>query len=197
MAIAWVKDLFKGRLTPPDGHGYAPGGHTTAAAANQSAGTVSPANESDMERAAYWAGHAHLTRDGQLREWEAGMDRWLGAMTTDQQAFLKRLLRQDGQAVDSVTVSAGLLYRTFMNDGGSDIEFYARRVAGRNTPSQIAAHRELIEALAVIYGAETAKRALPLIQALTNSNGQQNGSAPLTPFVLGTDPATLVYLELR
>jgi hypothetical protein len=148
-----------------------------------------------MERAAYWAGHAHLTRDGQLREWEANMDRWLAAMSTDQQAFLKRLLAQNGQPVDSVTVSASALYQAFMvGEGASDIEYFVRRVAERNSPTQIDTHRQLIEALAVIYGAETSKRALPLVQALIGSNGQ-NGSVP-PPFVLGTDPATGLDLEL-
>src|SRR5262245_3713266 len=128
MAISWVKDLFKGRLTPPDGYGHTPSGHTNGSAANQHVGVVSPANDSDMERAAYWGGHAHLTRDGQLREWEANMDRWLAGWGSDAQAFLKRLLRQNGQPVDSVTVSAKALYQVFMNDGGSDIEFYAKRI---------------------------------------------------------------------
>ena len=194
MAIAWLKDLFKGRQTPPDGHGHTQNGHTTGPAAKQSAGTVSPANESDMERTAYWAGYSHLSRDEQLREWEAGMDRWLAGWDSDGQAFLKRLLRQNGQPVDSVTVSAKTLYQVFMNDGGSDIEFYTRRIAERNTPSQIDSNRLLIEALAVIYGPETAKRALPLIQALIGGSGQ-NGPAP-SPFVLGTDPVTGLDLEL-
>jgi hypothetical protein len=147
-----------------------------------------------MERAAYWAGHAHLTRDQQWREWETNMDRWLAGWGSDAQAFLKRLLAQNGQPVDSVTVSANTLYHVFMNDGGSDIEFYAKRIAERNTPAQIDTHRQLIEALAVIYGAETSKRALPLLQALIGSNGQ-NGPVP-PPFVLGTDPATGLDLEL-
>src|SRR6516165_7799826 len=106
-------------------NGHAPNGNTTAVAANQSAGAVSPANDSDMERAAYWAGHAHLTRDQQWREWETNMDRWLAGWGSDAQAFLKRLLAQNGQPVDSVTVSANALYRVFMGEGASDIEFYA------------------------------------------------------------------------
>ena len=195
MAIAWLKDLFKGRQTPPDGHGHTPNGHTSAATANQSSEAVSPANESDMERTAYWAGYAHLSHDEQLREWEAGMDRWLAGWGSDGQVFLKRLLAQNGQPVDSVTVSASALYSVFMGEGAGDIAFYARRVAGRNSPSQFETHRQLIEALSVIYGPETAKRALPLIQELISTNGQQSRYTP-PPFVLGTDPITGLDLGL-
>jgi hypothetical protein len=101
-----------------------------------------------MERAAYWAGHAHLTRDQQWREWEASMDRWLAGWGSDQQTFLKRLLAQNGQPVDSVTVSANALYRVFMGEGASDIEFYARRVLERNSPEQVRHQWELIAQLA-------------------------------------------------
>ena len=47
-----------------------------------------------------------------------------------------------------------------------------------------------------MYGAETAKRAPPLIVALISSNTQQHAHAQTPPFVLGTDPITGVDVEL-
>ena len=59
-----------------------------------------------------------------MREWEARMDRWFAKMNAAEQAFLKRILRQNGQPVDTVTVSANALYRAFMmGEGASDIAF--------------------------------------------------------------------------
>ena len=65
-----------------------------------------------------------------------------------------------------------------------------------NTPSQIDTQSQLIAQLAKMYGAETAKRALPLIVALISSNTQQHAHAQTPPFVLGTDPITGVDVEL-
>jgi hypothetical protein len=149
-----------------------------------------------MERAAYWAGQSHKSSQEQLREWEEGMDRWFAGMNAQEQAFLKRLLRQNRQPIDSVTVSASALYRMFMVEGAGDIHLFAKRVVETNSPEQIRHQCQLIINLANIYGLETGKTALPMILALTKTLNQQNGHAPPSPFVLGTDPVSGVDLQL-
>ena len=75
--LAWLKDCFTGGLRQPaDNNGHERNGHANPAAAIKPAGTDSLENDSHTERAAVWAGHAHLSRDEQMREWEARMDRW-------------------------------------------------------------------------------------------------------------------------
>ena len=160
-------------------------------AASLPAGPVTPATDSDMERAAHWAGHAHLSRDEQLAKWESQMDSWLANLNPQEQAFLKRLLAQNGQPVDTVTVSANALYRVFMGEGAGDIAFYARRVSERNTPTQIEEQSQLIASLAVIYGAETAKRALSQIADLTKP--PTHAAAPHKPL---WDENTLTLLGI-
>ena len=196
--VSWLKDFFTGVSQEPAGQGHKRNGPQSGLAATPPQGTDSLSNDSSTERAAAWASHAHLSPDEQLRQWEAQMDSWLTRMNTSEQAFLKRILRENGQPVDSVTGSANALYRAFMmGEGAGDIAFFARRVVETNTPSQIEKQRQLVAELAKMYGVETGKRALPLIEKLIKCNAQQNGYASQTPpFVLGTDPVTGVDVEL-
>jgi hypothetical protein len=115
--ISRLKHFIFGDSKESAGQEQAPPGSTNGTAAPKPAETASLTSDSYTERAAAWAGHAHLSKDEQLREWEAQMDSWLAKMNSQEQAFLKRLLRQNGQPVDSVTVSANALYRTFMREG--------------------------------------------------------------------------------
>jgi hypothetical protein len=193
--VLWLKHFFTGGLMQPAGQGHERNGHTNAV--GKPWGTDSPVNDSSTERAAHWAGHAHLSSEAQLAEWEAQMDGWFAKMSTQEQAFLKRILRENGQPVDTVTPSANALYRAFMmGEGAGDIAFFARRVVETNTPSQIDKQRLLVAELTKMYGVETGKRALPLIEKLIRSHAQQHAHAQTPPFVLGTDPVTGVDVEL-
>jgi hypothetical protein len=196
--LSRLKHFIFGDSEEPAGQGHERNGSQSAVAANHLQGTDSLSNVSSTERAAHWAGHAHLSKEAQLAQWEAQMDGWFARMNASEQAFLKRILRENGQPVDTVTPSANALYRAFMmGEGAGDIAFFARRLLETNSPSQIDKERQLVAELAKMYGVETGKRALPLIEKLIRSHAQQNGYASQTPpFVLGTDPVTGIDVEL-
>src|SRR5918999_6336823 len=167
-------------------------GSTNGTAATDPQGSATLTQSSHAERAAAWADHAHLSPEEQLREWERYMDSRLAGLPADPQAFLKRLLRQNGQLVDTVAVSAKAMYHVFMEEGRGDIEFFARRIVETNSPAQLEQNKELIEGLAKMYGDQSAERVMPLISELTNGQGHRTGQiAPRTASsVLGLDVET-------
>jgi Type IV secretion-system coupling protein DNA-binding domain len=173
-------------------NGAGQNGHSNGTAASLHQGTASLLHDSYTERAAAWARHAHLSKDEQLREWEQVTDSWLAGLPADQQAFLKRLLRQNGQMVDAIEVSAKAIYHVFMEEGRGDIEFFARRIVETNSPAQLEHNKELIEGLAKMYGDQSATRVLPLISALIPTRARRNGRtpSPAPSSVLGLDVAT-------
>ena len=120
------------------------------------------------------------------------MDGWLSpiktdAASTEQYAFLRRLLRQSPtDPLETVAVSGNALYRTFMQGPtAGDSTFFVQRIVATNTPEEIARNRSLIASLARIYGEEQAGKVVPLLETTLQATEQERLATPL-----GTDIAT-------
>jgi hypothetical protein len=129
------------------------------------------------------------THQDELRAWEQIVDDWLAPLKTDaasaeQYAFLRRLLRQSpADPLDTVVVSARVLYRAFMEgDRGGDIRYFVERIIATSTPEDIAPNHSLITSLSGMYGGEKATQVLPLLAATLQDQEQHRLATPL-----GTD----------
>jgi hypothetical protein len=173
----------------------------TGASRDPASPGITLSDPSLAERDEYWKTRQAMTHQEQMAEWEQSMEAMLAPYKTDaayrdQLAFLRRLLKtHPTQSLDSVEVSARAIYRLFFEEGRGDIAFYCRRVVSisTNTREDIARNQHLITQLAIIYGTQTATRALPLIAALQDAQEQRNGhpaSLPELSTVIGIDNKT-------
>lgn len=128
------------------------------------------------ERDEYWKTRTDVGEADRMKVWEKSMDAFLDAIKTadtkkEQHEFLKRILRQnDQQDLEKVEVSARIIYSTFMQEGGGDVEFFTRRIVKNNSIQEIGQNQELIKKLGNIYGKNSSKIAELLTYGIANAN---------------------------
>jgi RecA/RadA recombinase len=146
---------------------------------------------SHAERQAHWQTGEAVPYAEQLAAWEQNLDALIARYRTDPAladgpALLRRTLRQTpDQPLDTVEVSAHTLYRTFIEEGNSDVVRFARQIATTNTREEIAANHDLIVQLAHMFGRQTATCVLPYLYRLKAEQAERERSS-----VLGTDIET-------
>ncbi len=124
-------------------------------------------HDSYQEREIHWKG---VPFSEAMSKWETLTNIMLAPYKTDpakrgELLFLQKILRESSlQPLDQVEVSARALYNTFIKgEGKGDVEFFVRRITERVSKQERERYHELIKKLALIYGKETAKTALQLI----------------------------------
>ncbi len=84
---------------------------------------------------------------------------------TAQHTFLKKILKQEGQAVNEVVVNADTFFNTFFTGkDATDVEFFAKKIADTNTREEIEQNKDLIPRLAPMYGQSFKKISLAYIK---------------------------------
>jgi len=124
-------------------------------------------HDSYQERERHWKG---VPFNEAMTRWETLTNIMLAPYKTDtakrgELLFLQKILRESSlQPLDQVEVSARALYNTFIKgEGKGDIEFFVRRITERVCKQEKERYHELIKKLALIYGNESAKTVLRLI----------------------------------
>src|SRR5438270_2838199 len=126
-------------------------------------------HDSSKERETHWKG---VPFSEAMTRWETLTNIMLAPYKTDPAKregllFLQKILSESSlQPLDQVEVSARALYNTFIKgEGKGEVEFFVRRITERANKEERARNRQLIMKLALIYGKESAKIALQLIDA--------------------------------
>jgi hypothetical protein len=150
-------------------------------------------NASFNERKEFWKDTPEAER---MDKWRNDMNALLDEYKNDPtkkaaQTFLKKILkRADQKTLDEVEVTADTVYSTFIEDTGGDVEYYVRQIIEKTdfNIDEIEQNLTLIIKLGGIYGTNSGKIALQLIQSILNANKNPalNDYATLYS-IIGTD----------